>query len=122
MACLEMLSIALYALTSRHTNALRRLPQGALLARLEMLSFALQALTSRHTNPPIMNAQRLQQESFSKRRLARPAARLFPAGLYLRKMRRGARILTSLPLKEVRGRPLCRPLFRPYVGPYVIPT
>ena len=51
------------------------------------------------------NNERLQAKKFSQRRLSRPGPRLFPAGLYLRKMRRGARVITSLPIQEVRGGP-----------------
>ena len=35
--------------------------------------------------------------------LAEASVRIFPGGLYLRKMRRAARIISSLPLKETRG-------------------
>lgn len=51
------------------------------------------------------HAQRMQKENFDKVRLLGRGARLFPAGLYLRKMRKGSRILTSLPVKEVRAGP-----------------
>ena len=51
------------------------------------------------------NSERLQAKKFAMRRLSRPGPRLFPAGLYLRKMRRGARVITSLPIQEVRRRP-----------------
>ena len=47
------------------------------------------------------NNERLQAKKFAMRRLAKPGPRLYPAGLYLRKMRRGSRVLTSLPIKEV---------------------
>ena len=51
------------------------------------------------------NSERLQAKKFAMRRLSRPCPRLFPAGLYLRKMRRGARVITSLPIQEVRRKP-----------------
>ena len=51
LARLEMLSLPLYAIISRHTNPLSVADAGASLARLEMLSLPLHALISRHINP-----------------------------------------------------------------------
>ena len=71
-----------------------------------MLFKAVESITGNYMTLLSREQNRADQEKLSARRDARRSlGTLYPAGLYLRKMRKGSRILAGLPYKEVRGGP-----------------
>ena len=92
-------------ITLNINNMTEELNQRCLTTNLE-INKALFLSTARYSM--LLSKERsdiLQKEKVQQRKAQLDGGKFFPAGLYLKKMRKGNRILKGLALKEVRGGP-----------------